>query len=239
MPWQERWQQRFYRTNPRWKDGTTEFWDLCRGVIPKNGRILELGAGPTNATSRFLATLGELHGADVDPDVRGNEHLATAALIEGDRLPFGAESFDTCVSNFVMEHVAAPLAHLSEVQRVLRPGGVYVFRTPNRWHYVTLAARATPHWFHELVANRVRGLPPDAHKPYEAYYTLNTRRDIVRWAKELGLRVRTLRMIEKDPSYGMSSRLLYLLFMAYERIVNSTELFAGVRVNILGVLEKP
>ena len=237
--WQSAWHRRFYSSREGWIDGTTEFWNTCESAIPRGSRILELGPGPGGRTSQFLSTLGELHGADVDPAVRQNEALRSAALIENDRLPFPDASFDACVSDFVLEHVAEPRTHFAEVQRVLKPGGVYVFRTPNRWHYVALAARATPHWFHELISNRLRNLPSDAHEPYRTYFRANSRSALVRLARGAGLRSRSLRTIEKEPSYGMSSRLLFLLFAGYERLVNSSDLFAGLRINILAVLEKP
>ncbi len=40
-------------------------------------------------------------------------------------------------------------------------------------------------------------------------------------------------------SYGMYSRFLFLLFMGYERVLNSSDLFAMLRANILGVFGKP
>jgi hypothetical protein len=46
-------------------------------------------------------------------------------------------------------------------------------------------------------------------------------------------------MVEKEPAYGMISRPLFLGFMLYERVVNSSALFAPLRVNIFGVLERP
>lgn len=236
--WQDRWTARLYR-KPGWIDGTREFWNICEAAIPRGGRLLEIGAGPTNRTSEFLSTLGEHHGADVDPDVETNAHLVTAATIVGGRLPHPDGYFDACVSDFVLEHIDDPALHFAEVARVLKPGGVYVFRTPNRWHYVAIAARSTPQWFHELVSNRIRALPPDAHAPYPTYFRANSRSALRLYAARAGLDIRTLRMIEKDPSYGMSSRILFLLFTLYERVVNSTELLAGARVNILGVLKKP
>jgi hypothetical protein len=46
-------------------------------------------------------------------------------------------------------------------------------------------------------------------------------------------------MIEKEPSYGMCARPLFLAFMAYERLVNASEQLADLRANIIGVLRKP
>jgi 2-polyprenyl-3-methyl-5-hydroxy-6-metoxy-1,4-benzoquinol methylase len=52
-----------------------------------------------------------------------------------------AGSFDARASNHVPEHVELPKLHLREAARALMPGGVYCFRTPNLWHYVTFAPR--------------------------------------------------------------------------------------------------
>lgn len=237
--WQERYVAKFYDRAAGWVDGTTVFHQMCQSVLPPGGRILEVGAGQSNPTSRFLAALGSLHGIDPDPAIRGNTALASASVLAASSFPFADGSFDGCVSNYVLEHVEDPAAHFAEVSRVLAPGGVYCFRTPNRYHYVTAVARLTPHWFHVRVANRLRNLPREHADPHPTYYRANSQRDLRRLAATAGLGVETLSLIEKEPSYGMSSRLLFLAFMAYERLVNASELAQNLRVNILGVLRKP
>src|SRR6267142_3003298 len=172
--WQERFQSRFYNPKKGWVDGTTEFHALVRQVCSPGERILEIGSGPSNQTSSFLASLGELHGIDPDPDIRTNRALTTARVLNGDVYPYSDNEFSLCVSNYVVEHVSDGSAHLGEIARVLRPGGRYVFRTVNRMHYLALISSVTPHWFHKLVANRARGLPWDSHDPYPTVYALNT-----------------------------------------------------------------
>jgi SAM-dependent methyltransferase len=237
MSWQQAYLERFYGSREH-VDGTTEFHAMCAAHIPSGAAILEVGAGPSNPTSKYLAALGRLSGLDVDPAVRSNDALADARVLDTATFPFGDSCFDACVSNYVLEHIADPGSHLSEISRILRPGGVYLFRTPNRYHYVSLVSRLTPHWFHEAAANRLRNLREDAPDPYPTYYRLNSRRAIHRAALQAGLHVRELRMVEKEPSYGMASRLLFVAFMFYERAVNSSGLFAVLRANVFGVLER-
>lgn len=236
--WQQRYRRMFYESKPDWIDGTEEFHRLCTATIGGSGNILEIGAGPSNPTSRFLATLGQVHGLDPDPLVRDNDALATSDVLEDTHFPFADAMFDACVSNYVVEHLADPAAHLHEVWRVLRPGGAYVFRTPNRFHYVALVARATPHWFHVLVANRLRNESAQAHDPYPTVYRCNSRMAVKRLAQASGFEVAELRMIEKEPSYGMASRALFFPLLAYERMLNATTAAAGLRANILAVLRK-
>jgi ubiquinone/menaquinone biosynthesis C-methylase UbiE len=117
--WQERFIDHFYRGQNGWIDGTEEFHRLCAQLVRPGAAILEIGAGPSNPTSRFLATLGKLHGVDTDPSVQANDALVEASLLQDQRLPFPQETFDCCVSNYVVEHISDPELHLKEVARVL------------------------------------------------------------------------------------------------------------------------
>jgi len=235
MAWQQRYLDRFYDRDKGWVDGTTRFHEVCAAAIPAGARILEVGAGPSNKTSRYLAGLGEVHGIDLDADVLTNDALTTATVLDGS-FPYEPGSFDACVSNFVVEHVAEPHQHLAEIARVLKPGAPYVLRTPNRWHYVYLVASLTPHRLHLALANRLRNLPPNAHDPYPTVYAMNSRREVCRAAADAGMSVELLQLIEPEPSYGLGSRLTFLPFVAYERLVNSSEMLSGLRSTILAVL---
>lgn len=239
MTWREKYLRRYYNPETGWMNGTTEFWQLCERVVPRGARILEIGAGPTNPTSTFLASLGTLDAVDLDPAVHGNEAAERTMTLQDGVVPCPDGAYGACVSNFVLEHVEDPVQHLSEVRRVLKPGGVYVFRTPNRWHYVSLVAQVTPHWFHSLVSNRLRALPPGSPEPYPTFHRLNSREDILQGARRSLLEVEALRLIEKEPSYGLASRPLFLSMVAYERVVNSWGGLDGLRSSILGVLVKP
>jgi SAM-dependent methyltransferase len=238
MGWQDAWMDRFYRSRPGWIDGTTAFHALCRDAAPDGAKILEVGSGPSNSTSAFLSTLGEVHGIDVDEEVHGNVHLTSSAVIDGNRFPFADASFDLAVSNYVVEHVSDVSAHLAETCRLLRPGGRYLFRTPNLWHYVALASRALPHRAHKRVANDLRNLPADSHEPWPTVYAMNTPRAVRRHATRAGFEVERLDMVEKEPSYGMIARPLFFAFMTYERIVNASERLAAFRANMFVCLRK-
>ena len=239
MTWHEQYYSRFYHNRPGYVEGTVEFHAICAQYCQPGSRILEIGAGPSNRTSQFLATLGEVHGIDPDPDVMTNDALQSAAVMGGDGFPVADESFDCCVSNYVVEHVPDGAAHLKEVARVLRPGGVYIFRTVNGLHYLAVAAKMTPHWFHELVANRARGLAKTAHDPYPTVYAMNTSVAISRATRAAGLKLERIEWSEKEPPYAHFSRIAFLGMMLYERLVNSSSVFAGMRSNMFVVLRKP
>jgi 2-polyprenyl-3-methyl-5-hydroxy-6-metoxy-1,4-benzoquinol methylase len=58
----------------------------------------------------------------------------TDVNFEFDKLPFQNNSIDIIVSLAVIEHIANPDNFLSEIFRVLKPGGIVYISTPN-WYY--------------------------------------------------------------------------------------------------------
>jgi SAM-dependent methyltransferase len=230
---------RYYRSHAGFMGGTEVFHHICQSHFVAGGRILEIGAGPANATTDFLAGLGPVVGLDVSTEVRTNPQLVEAHVYDGLTMPFPNTSFDLCVSNYVLEHVINPGHHFQEVSRILKPGGIYCFRTPNRWHYVTLASALLPHSMHLRLANKLRTLDDRAHDPWPTVYRANTRLRLRKLARVNRLLVEELRMIEAEPSYGSAHALLFYPMMVYERIVNSSNAFSSFRVNIFGTLRKP
>ena len=227
--------EKYYFSRPGYTGGTRPFHDLCTSRISTGSKILEIGAGPSNPTTETLSRIGPVTGVDVDPDVLKNTFCAKAQVFDGITLPYSDSTFDACVSNWVLEHVEHPEAHFKEVARVLRPNGVYCFRTPNLFHYVSLGARLVPHSVHLAVANRLRGLAREAHDPYPTFYRANTTGSLRRLVRDAGLNLDSLELLEPEPSYGTINALLFYPMMMYERVVNATALFSKLRTTILGV----
>ena len=102
-----------------------------------------------------------------------------------------------------------------------------------------MAAAVTPHWFHRLVSGRLRAHERGAHGIFPTFYRLNTRHAIDQQSLNAGFRSRSVVMVEKEPSYGVASRILFVAGLTYERIVNRFAALADLRANIFAVLEKP
>src|ERR1044071_3126948 len=106
--------------------------DLKRELNVERPRILDVGCG-TGANLEMLGQFGEAHGVDVSTDAlafcraRGLEHVRHGAA---EKLPYEDGSFDLATGLDVVEHLDDDVAGLSEMRRVLRPGGRVLLFVP-------------------------------------------------------------------------------------------------------------
>jgi SAM-dependent methyltransferase len=205
--------------------------------LKPSSRVLDIGAGAGRVTQmNFRGRAARVVGLDPDEVVRGNPFLDEAHVGGAERLPFPDASFELVFSDNVFEHVADPEAIFAEVHRVLVPGGVFLMKTPNRWHYVTVLARLTPFWFHRFV-NNLRGRAPEHTFP--TLYRANSPGRARALGEGAGFRVVSVEVIEGRPEYLRLTAPTYLLGWLYERLVNATPLLERFRVVLMAVFEKP
>ena len=229
MSWQQALVDKYYRDRPGWTDGTQDFHALCRRYVTTSSRVLEIGPGAGGQTSGFLTQIAaSVEGLDVDAASVSNPYLRKVHVYDGDRFPLADGSFDCIVSDYALEHVAHPPGLLAEIRRVLAPRGCFVFRTPNVLHYVSLLSRLFP----DRMSNWARNRAPD-HVVYRKFFRLNSEGACRTQLRKEGFEILELSMIEKEPSYGLRSRLLFFPMMGYERLVNSSDIFRALRANIL------
>ena len=175
------------------KDGQIEFYTRVNALVDENSRVLDFGAGrghwavdPMPNMSKRLrwmrGRVAEVVGTDVDPVVMTNPSLDAAHVVElGAPLPLDSESFDLVVADYVLEHVNAEDAPAlaADVMRVLKPGGWFAARTPNKWGMIGLGARAIPNSLHVRMLNRLQP-GRKAEDVFPTRYAMNTRRDLQR-----------------------------------------------------------
>ncbi len=148
---------------------------------------------------------------------------------------FPPQTFDVVFSIYVLEHVERPDEFAAELCRVLKPGGILMILTPNRYHYVPLMSALTPSAFHRWY-NALRGR---AHADtFPTFYRMNSRGALRRVMEANGFEVEQFKMIEVQPNYLLWSLPTFFLGALYERVVRSTNLLAGLRVNVIGTFRK-
>ena len=200
---QNKLRERYWQLRPEWQPATEFYAELVRSRLEPSSRVLDLGCGRGGLVEQLEHPLELVVG--VDPDVASlQEHRLVGALpltagLSG-ALPFVDGSFDMVFASWVLEHVIKPKKVLGEVGRVLRPGGAFVFITPNKRHpliglnrlinrFSTLQGRLVRRFYGRKTADT-----------FPAYYRVNTSAEVRQLAADLGMTLIVSKLIS-DPSY--------------------------------------
>ena len=140
---------------------------LVAQYAPLGGRrILDVGGGPGYFSDAFRRAGASCCAMEFQLETLSAGGMPKVGAIVGDgqRMPIATGVFDICHSSNVIEHVPSPRAFLSEMLRVVRPGGLVFLAFTNwyspfgghdtsPWHYLG-GERATRHY------ERKHGRPP-------------------------------------------------------------------------------
>ena len=109
------------------------FWLYPIINLNLRGQTLDIGCGIGDMLRARKNTIGvDINSETVDYCQRLG---LDARTMEIDRLPFEAASFDSAILDNVLEHIKEPTPLLTEVRRVLRPGGRLIVGVPGERGY--------------------------------------------------------------------------------------------------------
>jgi SAM-dependent methyltransferase len=129
-------------------------------------------------------------------------------------LPFADDTFDLICCSWVLEHLSEPQRAFDDIARVLRPGGRFIFLTPNVRHPLLMLNRALS-WTQGRLVDWVYGRSETDIFP--ALYCANTAAQIELLAREAGMERVSLRFIG-DPTYLAFNEPLFRLACLLERV---------------------
>ena len=199
--------------------------------------LLDAGCGRgAPVLSKFAGRARRLIGVDVVEFLPGLDGLE---LVRGDLGATGLPdaSVDLVYSRSVMEHVADPARVYAEMQRILRPGGRFVFLTANLWDYASILAWIIPNRLHPWIVARVEGRAEEDVFPIQ--YRTNTRAAVEHWAAGSGFEVESFQHLGQYPAYFQFNGLLFWLATGYEKLIGRFRCLHGLRGWIFVVLGKP
>ena len=111
-------------------------WLIDSWLPSSLGRLLDAGCARGEATRVYARRATYTVGIELDPDevAAGRERDPTLELRRAscEAIPFPDHSFDAVVCADVIEHVCDEVRVLSELRRVLAPGGFLILTTPHR-----------------------------------------------------------------------------------------------------------
>ncbi|HEX2090441.1 MAG TPA: methyltransferase domain-containing protein [Actinomycetota bacterium] len=167
-----------------------ERFRVIRGMVDGSRRILDIGCG----SSRILQSLPQAVGLDMQ--IRKLRWLRAPGrqLVQGSlsQLPFEDDSFDAVICSEVIEHIPREEIDLTDMVRVLAPGGALVLGTPD---YGTWTWRTLEGMYKKVFP---QGYATEHINPY-------TRQDLRREIERLGL-------IVWDVQYVARSEMIFKAF---------------------------
>lgn len=195
----------------------------------KQLRVLDVGCGrgigrQVSLQHEVRQYCDEYWGLEPDPGVEPEDGLFDNyqhALMETADIP--EQHFDVIYSSMVMEHVEDPDAFLRAVQRCLKPGGVYLFVTPNANSFVPWATKMSRYLrLDELILRLVRQPQAIDEYHYPVQFRFNTPQQIARYARPLGFLEAEFAYIEGSGSRGYFPgpfRLFYMLLILKRKLI--------------------
>lgn len=232
---QEQRQVRFkelYKTcHPDWDETLVFLTEQFRKLSPKDCVVLDAGCGNGNyVIDENCQNISRAVGVDVSQEsVCKNICLDEIRIADLGSLPFQSESFDVVTSLWVLEHLREPQKVFSEIHRVLKRGGLFMFATPNK-NFFPLKVVQSPR-FGKVLNEKVFGRGESDIFP--TYYQANSLDDLRSLAEN---RFEIIELfLNFDPSYTSFDNLSFRLsdwISQISRIKQSTH------PHIIGIFKK-
>jgi ubiquinone/menaquinone biosynthesis C-methylase UbiE len=217
------------------------YYRKLRWLLP--GRIwLDLGCGHqvfaewmAKEQSEVIASSAEVHGIDLDwESLRAHTGISNKVFGDLSSLPFKTDSIDVVSANMVAEHLSDPETVLSEIYRVLKPNGAFIFHTPNYCGWTIQVASRVPDWFKRKLIRFFEGRHEE--DVFHTHYRMNTGSAIRQLAAKTDFELEDLTMVSTSaltPMLGpvVLGELLYIRYLEHPSR-------ARFRSNIVAILRK-
>lgn len=199
--------------------------------------VLEIGCGRSAPVLSMFRNRGaKLIGIDVVPFDLKDPEIGLVSCSVTSMTPIESESISVAFSRSVMEHVEDVNQAYSEIKRVLKPGGVYIFLTPNFWDYGSLLSSVVPNFLHGKIVKLTEGRAEEDTFP--THYHSNTRLAIRRLSTKSGLHIRSFDYIGQYPNYFSFSPTLFRMGCLYARFLRRVRPLHGLQGWIFCTLQK-
>ena len=215
---------------------------LLDRYVTSETRWLDLGCGRRllspwrgDAERALVARCRELVGIDQDlASLRDNRVTPLLCFGAIGQLPFPPSTFSLVTANMVVEHLAEPGHEFREIHRVLAPGGLFVFHTPNAEGYPTSVARRLPDGMKRLLALGLEGR--SAADVFPTHYRANSAADLRALAATIGFDIVDLRFVSTSAVFAIVPPIALLELLWLRTLADEHK--AERRSNIIAVFRK-
>jgi SAM-dependent methyltransferase len=188
------------------------------------GKVLVDGCGVGTYLSKLVPLSGMAVGLDIElPRVQESlEFTPNVFCAAGENVPLTSDSFDLVFSHEVLEHVQDDQKAISEMVRVLKPGGRIVLFCPNRGYPFETHGHYWKGKYHFGNTPLINWLPRPLRNRLAPHVEVYTRKDLASLFD--GLQVK---FVERRTIFG-----------AYDNIIERKPRFGKVLRSVLQALEK-
>ncbi len=127
--------EEFYSARSGWRNRGEEHMRFRKAAalarVPPSATLLDIGARDGGLRG-YLPDGVRYQGIDIAPEFARADVLIRD-ISQGIPFPDGSYDFAFCIE--VLEHVPHPFNTLSEIHRILKPGGVLILSVPNPYHF--------------------------------------------------------------------------------------------------------
>ncbi|MCP5101121.1 MAG: class I SAM-dependent methyltransferase [Chloroflexi bacterium] len=216
---QNNYRELYRKQNSDWQPGTELFAKLIKDHIQPTSRILDIGCGRGGLVEQLNHPTSQMVG--IDPDWMSlAEHRLGIPRVVGisDFLPFAPRSFDIVFASWVLEHLERPLLTFQSIARILKPGGIFVFITPNGRHPLSQINNMLGRFsrLQGTLVERFYGRPDDDTFP--TFYRANTNKQLHRLTMESRLPIQALHPVA-DPTYLAFNNTLFHVMCQLEKLI--------------------
>jgi SAM-dependent methyltransferase len=227
---------------PKLRYSQYEYEEVLDATVRNNLRWLDLGCGHQvlpqwrlEQEKRLIEKAGMVVGIDADwPSVEKHRSIHLKVVGNISALPFRAGTFDLVTANMVVEHLDNPAVQFQEVNRVLKPAGLFIFHTPNARGYSTMLARLLPEGLKASLILILQGRPGE--DVFRTYYRANSESNIGRLAETTGFETVEIRSIVSSAQFTLVPPLA-LIELLWIRLL-LTKPFRQLRTNLIVTLKK-
>lgn len=191
--------RRYKILHPKWDATTIRMCQLFEGVLKKEV-VLDAGCGNGNyVVDEYRTDIKEAVGIDVAPEFT-TKNICLDKIVHAplESMPFVDQLFDVVLSQWVLEHVVNPRKVFEEIARVLKPGGFFIFCTPNKNSLLVRMIRMLRIRILKTLINRVL-YGRKEEDVFETYYRANDIQTLKSLALQAGLE--PILELNYDPGY--------------------------------------
>jgi SAM-dependent methyltransferase len=126
--------------------------------------VLDLASGEGYGAALMAKKAASVTGIDIDEESIKNAvsryHLPNLDFIKGstENIPLPDAAVNVVISFETLEHVNDQAKMMSEIKRVLKPGGLLIISTPDKKNYSDIPGRINPFHTTELTTEEFAGL---------------------------------------------------------------------------------